>query len=361
MSAFARVSSLEPVEGADRAAVGADEVRDEHVHPHLGDRREVPFHVEPADGLAQHALGERHATLPAGLDLLRAGQRGAGEGEVGVHERGREVRGEWADHADREPVAPGVEAVGRQQAEHAGEEARLPDDDGVEGADRRREARCPRLEQRAALPRLGDEARPAHRVVGGLHVTGADGVPVLRGDLGLEREHPVRPRPGVGEAGERVHRPEEGAVRLAVRREGVVPVVALVGQPEAALLEEDEVAVGIARVVVDEQLHEAARTRALEGAEHVQHLGDRAGGGDEGQRLGERLGAPRLDGVLRHEGGVQVADLPRLGAGIRLPATPRRARAPRPPHRPRGRGTRRIAPDRPGWTPRAIQRPFTCR
>ena len=162
-----------PVDGGDGVAVRGHEVRDEHVHADLRDRREVLLHVEAADRLPHRPLGQRDAALPAGPQLLRARERGAGEGELRVDERRGEVGGERADHPGRQPVAPRVEPVGGEQAEHAGDEARLADHDGVERADGGVQACGPRVEERAVHAGALDERRPGGGVVGRLHVAGA--------------------------------------------------------------------------------------------------------------------------------------------------------------------------------------------
>ena len=158
--------------------------------------------VQAADGLPHRAFGERDATLPPCAQLLRAGERGAGERELRVDERCGEVRGERADNARRQPVAPGVEPVGREQAEHAGDELRLADHDGVERADGRVQAGGPGVEQRTVGARTLDERGPGGGVVRRLHIAGPNGVPVRGRDLGLEREHAIGPRLRLVETGQ---------------------------------------------------------------------------------------------------------------------------------------------------------------
>ena len=98
---------------------------------------------------------------------------------------------------------------------------------------------------------------PEHRVVGLLAVAALHVVPVVAGDLGLEGDDAGGARGGVVESGEREHRLEERDVLRADLGELLLAVVRLVGQAEAALLDEHEVALGLAGVVVDEELEEA--------------------------------------------------------------------------------------------------------
>ena len=120
---------------------------------------------------------------------------------------------------------------------------------------------------------------------------------------------------GVGEAGEREHPLQEGQVLRRGPRRSVLPVVGLVGQAEAALLEEDEVALGVARVVVDEELEEPADALPLEPAEGASSVSTEStactapSSGVSGVRR-----VPRAR--LVHEARVEVAELALLGAGL---------------------------------------------
>ena len=81
-----------PVEPRDRLAVGREQVGDQLVHQRLGARREVPGDVLLADGLADRALDQRDAALPAGAQLGGAVEGAAVEVEVGLDEVVGEVR-----------------------------------------------------------------------------------------------------------------------------------------------------------------------------------------------------------------------------------------------------------------------------
>jgi hypothetical protein len=103
-------------------------------------------------------------------------------------------------------------------------------------------------------------------------------------------------------------------VLLADLGELLLAEVRLVRQADAALLDEDEIALGVAGVVVDEELHEAAHPLALEATEgrheflHGCHGVDLLEGGRQWCR------AERLDPLEVHEAREEVADLALLGA-----------------------------------------------
>ena len=66
----------------DEAAPHLDEPADQGLHRRLVRRREVPLHVETADGLTERRVDERDPTLPPGALLGDAGE-GAPD-EVGL-------------------------------------------------------------------------------------------------------------------------------------------------------------------------------------------------------------------------------------------------------------------------------------
>ncbi len=100
--------------------------------------------------------------------------------------------------------------------------------------------------------------------------------------------------------------------------EVVLAVVALVRQAETRLLDEDEVALGVARIVVDEELEEARCAGPLEVSERGQQRGDGVDGGRDLEQSGDRAGPEPLDGLLVDEAGVEVAELALLRAGLRV-------------------------------------------
>ena len=114
---------------------------------------------------------------------------------------------------------------------------------------------------------------------------------------------------GVGESGEPEHRGEVADVRRTDVGERVLAVVGLVGQADAALVEVGHVALGIAAVGADVHAEDAADALAVERAERRDEARDVGDGVDLRELALERGGAERLDALLVHEAGVEVADL----------------------------------------------------
>ena len=170
---------------------------------------------------------------------------------------------------------------------------------------------------------------------------------------GLDVHHLLRGAGRVGPAAEREDLLDVRDVGRADVGELVLAVVGLVGQAGAALHDVDQVAGGVPVVGVDVGAEEAAAAAALEAADELDQ------GGQVGQRRDllevgpDRLGTERLDPLLVHEAGEQVADLLRVRPGLvgalgellddRLdPLLGLVARAPRrPPRRACRRGSRR--------------------
>ena len=104
-----------PRQRADALAVGRDEVVDELAHALLGGGRELGADVDLADRLAHRALDEPDAALPARTQLVGAAERASVELEVGVDERGRQVRRAAVHDVPAQPVAPGRQLVVDEQ------------------------------------------------------------------------------------------------------------------------------------------------------------------------------------------------------------------------------------------------------
>ncbi len=306
-----------PLEAGDGPPVRLDEVPDEHVHLGLGGGAEVSLDVDAADGLAHGSLDQRDAALPPHALLGRARERAAVEVEGRLREGLRQQRRVRADDLPAEPIAERRDlGVGQQRAEALGE-ARLAQHDLVERGGGRLDGVAPDVEVGAGgLRHERAELGPRDEVVGGLAVAGADVVPVGGGDAGLEVEDPVGTGGRVVEAGEVEHALDERAVRRADVRVAVLAVVALVGEADAALLDLHDVALGVARVVVDEEAEQAGDVRLLERAERAEegrHVGD---GGRRVEVVADGLDAEALDALLVHEAREQVAGLALLGAGL---------------------------------------------
>ena len=298
-----------PVERRDGLAIGLHQVGHQALHRRLVLRWEVPRDVDLADRLAQHALHERDAALPAVAQFLGPGEGAAVEREVLLDDRRGQVRRARVDHAPRQPVAPGLLVLLRPGAGEGLRVGGLPDDQAVERPGRRSERRHP---GGPVEPwRRFRERRQGHRVVrlGGVAV--AHPVPVAGGQRGLQGHDARRGRPGgviVVRAGEGEHRGDVRHVRLPDRGVRLLAVVGLVRQAQAGLVQVDRVPVGGVGVVVHPERHAAAHAAALERAHRPGAAGDVDRAGDDGEvrRQGRRAeGVDRLGG---HERGVERPD-----------------------------------------------------
>ncbi len=253
-----------PVEPSDALPVRLDQVADQFVHRVLRLGLEVALYVHPADGLPHRAFDDGDAALPSRPQLHGSGENASVEIEIRLHESTRKVRRVGADHLPAQPVAPGIEPGIGEQAREPFEEAGLTHDKFIEGTLRRLERVAP------GVPDLGGgggHVLPGTKVVGGVTVPRAHVVPVVRGEFRLQCEHALRSGGDVVQAGQREHPLDSRHVFASDLGKLFLAVVGLVGKAEPALLGEHEVAVRIARVVVDEQLHEPADSAAFEAAE----------------------------------------------------------------------------------------------
>ena len=171
----------------------------------------------------------------------------------------------------------------------------------------------------------GDFLQPSEvaQVVELLDVAARDRVPVARGDARLKVEREAGEALGVAgglgsDAGEGEHARDVGAVLLADLGELLLAVVGLVWQADATLHHEEDVARGVAGVVVDEHAVEAAEALALELCGEAHEFGDR-GNGERALKVGaDRLGAERVDALGVHEARVERGDLVGLRVGAAL-------------------------------------------
>jgi hypothetical protein len=216
----------------------------------------------------------------------------------------------------REPVAPRLHRLLREGSRHRRDVVRLAHDHRVEGIRRGTEA--------IKIGRPGD-LRPQVRQPGeveqgvGLHrVSVGHLVPVPGGEPGLQR-HDARGRLGRGgPAGERQHAldvPDVGGTLVGVL---LLAVVRLVRQAQAGLFEVHHVAARVTVVGVDERHDETEDAGASEGARRRHHLVRGRDGRGTRQVLRERLRTESLHGILVHEARVEVPDLGRHGAALRV-------------------------------------------
>ena len=167
---------------------------------------------------------------------------------------------------------------------------------------------------------------PREWVVGGNTVARAHVIPVDCGERRLQFEHATGPCRWVVEAlrggeffgGEFKHPLDVIDIRLACGGKLLVTVIALVGQPETTLLGKNEVTLGVAGVVIDEQVEEPAHAVALKSSNGVQERGDGGDVSGEGQLALDRSNAQGVDEVGVHERGEEVAHGALLGTGLGL-------------------------------------------
>lgn len=195
-----------------------------------------------------------------------------------------------------------------EQPLHTGEEVRLPHHDlrgalagGVHALE-------PGVGQ-------GEELRQpvvGHEVVAGHGVPGADHVPVQGGDALLQLHHPDAQRGGLvpvrADPGQRQQTAGVLGVLLEDLGVGLVPVVGLVRQAQAALEQVQEHAVRVPGVVEGAGVDEAGDALALQSPGQGEQLRGGGHGGHRRQVRGDRLEAAGLHGLVVHERGVQRGD-----------------------------------------------------
>ena len=248
-----------------------------------------------------------NAALPAELLLRHAGQHRAGEGEVRIDDRLRQIIGVGAHHAQRHIVLQYRQrrigeqlGLARNRAGLADQIIRPPAHAGGRGIS------CP-----GETRRLGLDVGEGQLVVALVGVARFDAGPVDSGDALLELEDRIGTCGGIGRADEAEHRRDVRLILLArVGELGVVlQIIIAIRQAEPALPDVDDIGVGILAVLPDAHAEDAADAVACQ----LGHL-------DRKRRLVLRTGdlcEPRLDrrdafrvgGPLVHEARVEIADL----------------------------------------------------
>ena len=185
---------VHPLEPAQPLFEGGAEIDDQLVHlpPALG--REVAFDIDLAHRLADRAVQQRNAALPA-VALALAVRAGSGRRTAKLASskaRGRNCA-LAVDEVEGHPVLPGLQ---RHAVEH------LPDRGdrcGLGGDDRRHSAEAAaaaRPRRPLELRRERVELRAVHRIVDLLDVAAALGRPMRLGDAPFERDDRVGLRLG---------------------------------------------------------------------------------------------------------------------------------------------------------------------
>ncbi len=264
-----------------------------------------------ADRLPEGGLHQADTALPPLAVHGNAGQLRAVEREVLVHEIRREERRGSVDDLEPQPRLPFGHSIEGQQRAEAGQEARL---------------RHHHLAEDLPVPRC-DPGQPRHQVdaCGGGHllpgqevvrrhgVAAAHGVPVMAGQLRLQRHDPLRLPGGIGDAGQCQHPLDVPAEGGAGRVECVQPVVRLIGERDPALHEEGHVARGVPRIRFDVELHHAPGTLTVQRARRAQQRRHGIDVLDRGELLRQGCGADLLDARDIHEAREQVTDLAGFG------------------------------------------------
>ena len=305
-----------PLQVVDRLAVGDDQVLDQYFHARFALGREMLFHVQLAERFAQCAFHRGHTLLPLRTLLGHAGQRGAVEGEVLVHERLRQVRRVFAQQLPFEVGFQRRQLGLAQQFIQAGEVAWLVDDDGIELV---AHAGGPKSGLPVIARRQLGQLGHGHLVVALDRVAVLDLGPLHLGQFGLEVDDRLGLGRGVLLAGQRQRVLDVLLVFGAdLRQLGVVllQVIVTVGHTQTALADIGDVPGRLAHILADV---DAVRARdadlgqvGRQGRDALLVL-ERA---DARQLAGQRLVAQAFTAFGVHEAGVQVADLLGFAASL---------------------------------------------
>ena len=302
----------------DAHPVGLPQIGHQNIHARLGIRREVLLDVQPAHRVAEQALDEGDAALPALADLLGAAERAAVEREILLDHLRRQGRGAAVDEPPPGPVLPVGEVRRRPECSERGQIIRLAHNDFRNATRRRSQCRDPPapVETGSGIRQFGEGAQ----VVGQVGVAAAHHIPVGCGQSGLQRDDPAGPAcvfVGGAPEDQGEHRRDVGRVGAQDRGVLIVAVIGLVGKAQAGLADMDEVAGRILGVGVDVDAHPAAHSAALEPADDGGQRSRALGDVDGPQFVEQRSQSPILHSLLVDETGVQIADPLFVGA---LPA-----------------------------------------
>src|ERR1035437_8741257 len=120
---------IHPGESFNALAKSSNQVGHHGLCLRLGFWREVPLRVDLAYGVAQKAVHDKYAALPAGTLLRRAGKYLADKSEAFVRQRFWKHSAIGLDQVEREPVLPCVERSRGHQSRLTLEGFRLPDNE----------------------------------------------------------------------------------------------------------------------------------------------------------------------------------------------------------------------------------------
>ena len=196
--------------------------------------------------------------------------------------------------------------IGEQSVEGS-EKGRLGYDDFVEGAGLDLGACGPQRPVEGCGQRV--EVNTREQIVGLLGVTACDAVPVTGRDPGLVGQDAFGTDCGVADARQFQHVFEVTQVGGADLRELLLAVIRLVGQPDPALHQGDEVTVGVSLVGADIHSEHSGNARTLDGPERGNETGNVCHLVDKCEVGSQRFGSQCFDSFDIHETRVQVADL----------------------------------------------------
>ena len=337
-----------------RCSVRAAQVLDELGHLPLGRGREILRDVDRADRLAEGAVHQLHAALPALALRLHARQRLREEVELRLVERLRQVLGVIADEVIGEIRLPRVDRRRREDLAHRDERGVLRHQHGrrraqPRGLDHEHPVELGRLRlqtiDRLGIVEFGDIAALLRR-------------PLVFGHRGFERDDRVGLGARVTDARECLDALDVRAVRRAIALVFLARKQIVVARhAEPALADDGGVLRRVGQAGDDAEVH--GRRIVRRGEQHLERgLVFRCG--DPVEIRFERSRAARLDPLHVHPARVEVADLPARGAvlpgvlphfvedaaNVDLGFVRRRSR-PRPPRD--GRARSRCARPRPRW------------
>ena len=312
-----------PRQGGDALAVGLDEVVHQLEHLLLILRREMLGDELFADLLADRALDQAQATLPAGALLRRTAQGAPVEFEAPVGELRGKVRRAGVQHAPGRPELPIVQRHAASQRRDMLDEARLAHDHALSGrATGGKAGGFEPLREGEA----GRQVRHGHRVVGLVRIAAGHVIPVPLGKLGLKAQDRLG---GLRSALARVA-PRQSTSLSEVELQHVRHILAVSGQrflvlflPVVGLVRQSQPglhqvgALGIALGVLGyEVARHAADASAVQLTQLDGQLANIRGGVDSGKVGVQRCEPGGLDALLIHKGGVQRPDLRIGGLGL---------------------------------------------
>ena len=249
-----------PVEGLDVDAVGFDQVRHQHLHAFLSFGWEMARDIKLADGLAHRAFDQRHAPLPARLNLRRAHERLAIELEILHHKGFGQQRGALMNHLPREVGFPILEGEKLHRIGQMGHEARLADNHLLDPLTT--DPREPGIE--IEFGRQGLELGAGELVVSLVGIARANIVPMPFGDVPFDADDLGGRFLRVGDLGQREHFADVSDIGQFNVKVLLLPIVRLVRKAQAALIDVGDVLVGLLGIGSHKDAEQSRRPNPLQ-------------------------------------------------------------------------------------------------